>query len=47
MVEIDCLWCAATIAVDPGQVEHEQTCPECLSTWLFEDQPESQLALAA
>ena len=47
MVEITCLWCEAAVAIDAHSFEHEQTCPECLSTWLFEDDAASELALAA
>jgi DNA-directed RNA polymerase subunit RPC12/RpoP len=47
MVEIVCLWCEARVELDPGQVEAEVTCPECLTSWLFEDEREVELALAA
>jgi len=46
MVEVICLWCEATLVLDPDQVESEVTCPECLTSWLFEE-PEVELALAA
>jgi DNA-directed RNA polymerase subunit RPC12/RpoP len=47
MVEITCLWCEAELRVAPDQLEAEVTCPECRTSWLFEDADEAELALAA
>ncbi len=48
MVDQSCPWCEATLRVDATTItaDDEQTCPECLTTWLF-DEPEVDLALAA
>ncbi|HLB45177.1 MAG TPA: hypothetical protein VJK49_07275 [Candidatus Limnocylindrales bacterium] len=47
MVEIVCLWCETAVRIEAEQVDAEITCPECLSCWLFEDEPVPELALAA
>ena len=49
MVEQSCPWCEATLRVDVAAIaaEDEQTCPECLTKWMLEDQAEYELALAA
>ena len=49
MIEQSCPWCEATIHVELRVVTDAdaQTCPECLTTWSFEDESEAQLALAA
>lgn len=49
MVEQSCPWCEATLRVDATVVaaDGEQTCPECLTRWVLEDEAEHELALAA
>jgi len=49
MVEQSCPWCEATLRVDAAVIaaDDEQTCPECLTTWMLEDEPVVELALAA
>ena len=49
MIEQCCPWCEATLRVDPAAIarDDEQTCPECLTTWVLEDESELELALAA
>jgi len=44
-MDAKCPWCEIELAL-PLDVEADaQTCPECLTTWRYEDAPE--LALAA
>jgi hypothetical protein len=40
-----CPWCEAVLLLEAGE-SAEQSCPECLTTWLYEDEP-VELALAA
>jgi Zn-finger nucleic acid-binding protein len=47
MVEINCPWCAAALRVEADLEDAQHTCPECLTTWLFETDAEMELALAA
>lgn len=47
MVEIDCPWCEQTLRVDPALSQDEGSCPECLTSWSYEDETEYELALAA
>jgi len=49
MVEQSCPWCEATLRVDAANfvADDEGTCPECLTTWMLEDEPAVELALAA
>ena len=49
MVQGTCPWCEATLLVELRVVtdDDSQTCPECLTTWTFEDEPVYELALAA
>ncbi len=49
MVEQECPWCEARLRVALHVVTEAgaQTCPECLTTWWLEDEPEAELALAA
>jgi hypothetical protein len=49
VVEQSCPWCEATLRVDPAAIaeDDEQTCRECLTRWVLEDEPELELALAA
>ncbi|MDQ3937579.1 MAG: hypothetical protein M3253_02745 [Chloroflexota bacterium] len=36
MVELSCPWCEASLVVET-ELEVERTCPECLTTWAYED----------
>ena len=49
MVEQKCPWCEATLRVELRVVtdDEAQTCPDCLTTWSLEEEPEVELALAA
>jgi hypothetical protein len=49
MVEQACPWCEAALRVELRVVTdgEAQTCPECLTTWAYEDEPVYELALAA
>ena len=47
MVDIDCPWCETTLRVDPTVTADEGSCPECLTSWSYEDEAEYELALAA
>lgn len=49
MLEQTCPWCEAKIKVELRVLtgDEAQTCPECLTTWAFEDEPVYELALAA
>ena len=49
MVQETCPWCEATLLVELRVVtdDDSQTCPACLTTWRFEDEPAYELALAA
>jgi hypothetical protein len=49
MVEQTCPWCEATLKVEPRVVTDadSQTCAECLTTWMLEDEPVYEMALAA
>ena len=46
MIEGLCPWCEASLDVAPEGVTEEQ-CPECLTTWSYEDAPAEALPLAA
>ena len=45
MVEVSCPWCESDVLVGVQQWQDGQ-CPECLTTWTYEDD-EVELALAA
>ncbi len=48
MIEMPCPWCAAELRVAFDRQTDEQTCPECLTRWSYEDAPaEAELAIAA
>lgn len=49
MVEQQCPWCEASLRIELRVVKDDdaQTCPECLTTWSFEDEPAYELTLAA
>jgi hypothetical protein len=42
-----CPWCDADLAVEHTMQRAEQTCAECLTSWTYVDDAESELALAA
>jgi hypothetical protein len=43
--EMICPWCATELVLRDD--DQEQTCVECLTTWSYEDESETQLLLAA
>ena len=45
MNDTTCPWCEADLVLRVA--EDEQTCAECGTTWLYEDEPEVELPLAA
>jgi predicted RNA-binding Zn-ribbon protein involved in translation (DUF1610 family) len=45
MNEMSCPWCEADIVL--RVVADEQSCPECGTTWTYEDEPAVELPLAA
>ena len=45
MVELSCPWCECNLQVG-AQPRYEEQCPECLTTWRYEED-EVELALAA
>jgi predicted RNA-binding Zn-ribbon protein involved in translation (DUF1610 family) len=45
MNEMSCPWCEADIVL--RVVADEQSCPECGTTWTYEDEPAVMLPLAA
>ena len=45
MNDMSCPWCEAHLVL--RLVEDEQTCPECGTTWSYEDEPADELPLAA
>lgn len=45
MNDMTCPWCEAELAL--RIVADEQTCPECGTAWVYEDEPEEELPLAA
>lgn len=47
MVELICIWCEASLRVEAQAQAGQQTCPECLSTWLYEEADGEELAVAA
>ena len=49
VIDQSCPWCEAKLSVELRVVtdDDSQTCPECLTTWTFEDEPVYELALAA
>jgi hypothetical protein len=46
MSETQCPWCELPLELAVDQ-SSEQQCPECLTTWRYEDEYEAELALAA
>lgn len=36
MVEMQCPWCEAALAVELSEVDSEATCAECLTSWTYE-----------
>jgi hypothetical protein len=49
VIEQSCPWCEVKLQVEPRVVTDDdaQTCPECLTRWMYEDEPVNELALAA
>jgi Zn-finger nucleic acid-binding protein len=49
VIEQSCPWCEARFKVELRAVtdDESETCPECLTTWVFEEEPAYELALAA
>jgi hypothetical protein len=49
VIEQSCPWCEAKLQVElrVATEDDAQTCPECLTTWMLEDDPVYELALAA
>ncbi|HUP83339.1 MAG TPA: hypothetical protein VM284_04020 [Candidatus Limnocylindria bacterium] len=49
MVEQNCPWCEAPLRVELHVVTDDEAgaCPECLTTWTYENDPVYELALAA
>lgn len=45
MSDLNCPWCDGDMGAAAIEVR-EQTCPECMTTWCYEDEP-VELALAA
>ena len=45
MNDSQCPWCEAELML--RVVDDEQTCPECLTRWSYEDETDVELALAA
>jgi Zn-finger nucleic acid-binding protein len=46
MNDMSCPWCEVPLELTVDQNE-EQQCPECLTSWRYEDRYEAELALAA
>jgi predicted Zn finger-like uncharacterized protein len=49
MVQQTCPWCEAAFRVELHVVTDDESgnCPECLTTWTYEEEPVLELALAA
>jgi hypothetical protein len=47
MVEIRCPWCEEGLPLDIEPVEMVQSCPSCLTTWSYVDEPATGMAAAA
>jgi uncharacterized Zn-finger protein len=47
MIEIICPWCEATLRLGFADEAVEQTCPECQTSWTYEDVPAVELPAAA
>lgn len=45
MNETTCPWCEAELTLNAADAA-EETCPECLTTWRYEEDP-AEFALAA
>ena len=44
MVDVSCPWCEEELGVPLDVQANEQTCPECLTTWSYEQAAEVALA---
>lgn len=47
MVELSCPWCEETLLVEPAPLVDERSCPVCLTSWSYVDEPAVELAAAA
>lgn len=46
MKDMTCPWCEVSLELTVDQ-DDEQQCPECLTSWRYEDEREAEFALAA
>ena len=46
MNDTNCPWCECSLEIAAADEADEQTCPECNTTWAYED-AQVELALAA
>ena len=46
MNDLTCPWCEANLEI-AAQEAAEQQCPECLTTWCYEEEADVDLPLAA
>jgi hypothetical protein len=46
MNDMTCPWCEVTLDLNADQ-NNEQQCQECLTSWRYEDDYETEFALAA
>lgn len=46
MNDMTCPWCEVALELPVEQADEHQ-CPECLTTWRYEVEPEAEFALAA
>lgn len=46
MVEYSCPWCEETLLIEAEPAAEEETCPFCLTSWRYVDEP-PELAAAA
>jgi len=44
MVDIKCPWCEAELLAAVDAQAEEQTCPECLTSWSYEERTDVALA---
>ena len=45
MVEMQCPWCEATLALEFSEADSETTCPECLTSWTYETTADEEAAV--
>jgi hypothetical protein len=46
MNDMTCPWCEVALELTVDQID-EQQCPDCLTSWRYEDEPVIELLLAA